>query len=195
MPGEGTAAAIRLGAKPLGMALILLSPPVWFGIRQANIEWIPMFGFALPPPIGLLLLATKPQTGFAVGIFWLFEAWRAGGLHKVIQLCAPLTIAAVVSFAMYGFWPSHLLAAQTLVTGSFNASFFPYSLPAGLVLLFTAIKSRRMEWAMGASPCLSPYVVFYSWGSAFLALVRKPQQLAIAVMATWLIAVVQAFVL
>jgi len=57
--------AYRLGASPAAMALFLLSPPVVHCIVNANIEWIPLAGLALPPPVGLFFLAVKPQTGFA----------------------------------------------------------------------------------------------------------------------------------
>lgn len=87
----------RLGASPLTMSLFLLSPPVVHCILNANVEWIPLLGFVLPPPVGLFFISVKPQTGFAVAIFWFFEAWRIGGWRKTLRTFAPVTIAVLLS--------------------------------------------------------------------------------------------------
>lgn len=180
------AVAYRLGASPGAMALFLLSPPVVHCIVNANIEWIPLAGLVLPPPVGLFFLAVKPQTGFAVGVFWLFEAWRAGGPRRVLWTFTPVTAALLLSFALYGLWPLRLGSALTF-GHAFNASLWPLSIPVGLALLVTAVQRRRVEWAMPASPCLSPYVLFHAWSVAVAALIRQPLQLLVAVASLWVV--------
>ena len=96
--------AWRLGAGRLGVTAFTLSPPVMHCLLNANMEWMPLLGFILPPRIGLFLIAVKPQTGFAVGIFWLFAAWRKGGWREVVRTFAPVTLAMLLSFVLYGPW-------------------------------------------------------------------------------------------
>lgn len=183
-------AAIRLGAKPPALSLFLLSPPVLHCIVNANIEWLTVVGFIMPPQIGLFFVTVKPQTGFAVAVFWLFEAWRAGGLRRVVVVFSPIAVAYLVSFWLYGLWPLRL--GSVLIYGqTFNASLWPLSIPVGLTLLVTAIQQRRVVWAMPASPCLSPYVLFHSWSAALAALVRRPLQLLAAIVGLWLVVLVE----
>jgi len=178
-------AAHRMGAKPITMAVFLLSPPVVHTILNANIEWMPILGFVMPPSIGLFFVTVKPQTGFAVAIWWLFDAWRKGGLGLVIRTFAPVTIAYLISFAIYGLWPLGMFNAIGYGTG-FNSSLWPLSIPIGLVLLVTSIKKRDIKYAMPASPFLSPYVLFHAWSSAVFAFVSEPVQLTVIVLGLWI---------
>ncbi len=180
----------RLGAKPVTMALFLLSPPVVHTILNANIEWLPILGFVLPPPIGLFFITIKPQTGFAVGIFWFFDSWRKGGVRLVIRNFAPITIAFLFSFLFFGLWPLGMFDVIGYGT-DFNSSLWPISIPVGLVLLVTSIQKRKIEYAMPASPCLSPYVLFHAWSSALIALINSPLQMAVAVIGLWIVVIIQ----
>jgi hypothetical protein len=184
--------AYRLGAKPISMAIFLLSPPVVHTILNANIEWLPILGFALPPPIGLFFVMIKPQTGFAVALFWLFDLWQKGGLRLVIRNFAPITIAYLMSFAVFGFWPLGMFNAVNYGAG-FNSSLWPISIPVGLVLLVTAIQKRKIEYAMATSPCLSPYVLFHAWSSVLIALVNSPLQMTTAVIGLWILIAIRYF--
>lgn len=183
-------AAWRLGAKPLAMGFFLLSPPVMHCLVNANIEWMVLLGFSMPPSVGLFFITTKPQTGFGVAIFWLVEAWRKGGWREVARVFAPVTVAYVVTFLLYGLWP--LQMGQVLAYGDkFNASLWPWSIPVGLALLALAILKRQAEYAMGASTCLSPYALFHSWSAAILALVKRPALLLLVVVALWTVVVMR----
>jgi len=184
--------AYRLGAKPLSMAIFLLSPPVLHTILNANIEWLPVLGFAFPPSIGLFFITIKPQTGFAVGIFWFFEAWRKGGLKQVIQDFAPITIAFLLSFILYGFWPLSMFGVMRYGV-NINSSLWPMSIPIGLVLLTASIQSQKIKYAMSASPFLSPYVLFHAWSSAVIALIKDPRQLFSAVIGLWILVAIRFF--
>jgi hypothetical protein len=115
-------AAYRLGARPIGVGIFLLSPPIIHGLFNANIDWIPLLGFVLPPQIGLLLVSAKPQTGFAVALFWLFQAWRKGGILEMLRISWPLLIIFTLSILLYGFWPPRF--REIMHFGSeWNASF------------------------------------------------------------------------
>jgi hypothetical protein len=97
--------AYRLGAKPLSLAGFLMSPPVLHCLLNANIDWIPLLGVVLPPQAGLFLLVVKPQVGFVVGLFWLVEAWRKGRWREVFRVFAPVTLAMLATFAIFGLYP------------------------------------------------------------------------------------------
>jgi hypothetical protein len=53
----------RLGGKPLALGEFLASPPVLHCLLNSNLDWMPLLGFVLPPPVGLFFLAVKPQVG------------------------------------------------------------------------------------------------------------------------------------
>lgn len=184
--------AKRLGANRVGIALILLSPPVVHCLLNANIEWIPLLGFVLPPQIGLFFIAVKPQTGFAVAIFWFYQAWRQGGIHAVVKTFLPVTLAFLASFALFGLWP--LQTTQVLaIAQNFNASLWPLSIPIGMALIVASIRLRQAKWAMAASPCLSPYVLFHSWSAALVALSGQTMELAAVVAGLWAVIIMRAF--
>jgi hypothetical protein len=191
--------AYRLGAKPLILAAFLASPPVLHCLLNANIDWIPLLGVVLPPQIGLFLVVVKPQVGFGVALFWLVEAWRNGGgrlrsgywggLREVLRVFWPVTVALLATFAVFGFWP--LRFGHTL-TFWWNASLWPASIPVGLALLVAALRRRRKEFALAASPCLSPYVLFHSWSGALVALVSSQAEFIAAVIGLWVLVIIRA---
>jgi len=159
--------AYRLGANKTSIIFLLLSPPVLHVIINGNIDWLAALGFILPPQWGLFFVTIKPQIGIAVIPFWLIEAWRKGGLKLVVKIFSPVTAMLALSFALFGFWPlktSHTLNLQ------WNASLWPVSIPVGLALFVAAIRKRKIEYSMAASPCLSPYVALHSWVGTLLAI-------------------------
>ncbi len=186
--------AYRLGASPLGVAILMLSPPVVHCLLNANIEWIPLLGFVLPPQVGLLLITAKIQTGWVVGLFLVVEAWRKGGLREVMRISWPLMVAFLLSCLFFGLWPLHLPNVMPLAT-DINASFWPYSIPVGLALLVASVRKRDIRLAMPASPCLSPYALFHTWSAAVVALVASTAELAAAVAGLWIVVGIQALAL
>ena len=182
--------ALRLGAKLPAIALILISPLVLHNLLTGNIDWLVALGFVMQPQFGLFFLAIKPQIGSAVALFWLIETWRSKGIKEVVKVFAPVTIALIITFILYGFWPR-----QFLEFGSFtaNASLWPLSIPVGLALIVASIRKRQMKFAMGASPCLSPYLKFHSWSPALLALSTSLPELAAAVIGLWIVIGIRGF--
>jgi hypothetical protein len=70
-----------------------------------------------------------------------------------------------------------------------NATLWPMSLPVGLVLIVTAIRKRELKYALGASPCLSPYILLHSWVVVLLAIVSSTAELIAAVIGLWILVV------
>jgi hypothetical protein len=179
-------AAARLGAGRLSLAFFLLSPPVLHSLLNGNLDWIVALGCVLPPWIGIFLVAVKPQIGFGVVLFWLAEAWRAGKWPAVARLAAPIGVAYLLSFALFGFWPA-TFATIAEDSASWNASLWPYSIPVGLGLLVFALRRRQPRAALAASPCLSPYVLFHSWSVAVLAIVNSEPETIAVVVGLWVL--------
>jgi hypothetical protein len=142
--------AKKLGANRVGVALFLLSPPVIHCLLNGNIDWIPILGFVLPLQIGLFLITVKPQIGFAVAIYWLFQTWREGGIEPVVKTFLPVSMTLLASFGLFGLWPFQTTRVLTIAQ-DYNASLWPISIPIGLVLIVLAIRLKQAKWAMAAS--------------------------------------------
>ena len=182
--------AHRLGGKKIAVIAILLSPPVLHSLLNGNIDALAVIGFVLPAQIGLFFILIKPQIGLAVAVYWFVEAWRKNRVREVLRLFGPVTIALLVSFLLYGLWP---LQFEQEIGLWWNASLWPASIPVGLVLIVSAIRKRRMEFAMAASPCLSPYVLLHAWVGALLAVVSKIPETIAAVIGLWIMVLIRVF--
>lgn len=183
-----TFVGVRLGARPLALGLLLISPPAVQCFLTGNIDWLAALGLVLPPHIGLLFLLVKPQIGAAVGFYWLIESFRQGGVAQVGRVIAPVALAFLLSLVPYGFWPAHLMRP---VSAGWNASLWPMSIPLGLGWLAAAIRLRQVRLAMVASPCLSPYVALQSWTGALCAIVAWPVETAAVVIGLWMLVAVR----
>jgi len=182
--------AHKLGASPVAVAFVLISPPVMHVLLNGNLDWLAAIGFIAPPQIGLFFISIKPQMGIAVAPFWLIQAWRQGGWKQVVKTFAPFTIVLLLSFAVFGLWP--LGAART---GAYwwNASLWPMSIPVGLALFVTSIRKQKIEYAIAASPTLSPYVLFHSWIGVLLAIVSSTPETIAAVIGLWVLVAIRFF--
>jgi hypothetical protein len=182
--------AYKLGGSKWAITAIVLSPPVLHNMLNGNIDWLALLGLAMPPQIGLLFIAIKPQIGAAIVIFWLVESWRAGGYRQVIKVFWPLALATILSLFLYGLWP---LRARVEVDLWWNASLWPVSLPVGLALLVTSLRKRDIFYAIGASPCFSPYILFHSWIIAVYAIVCSTPETIAAVIGLWILIAIRFF--
>jgi hypothetical protein len=175
--------AYRLGARPLALALIVLSPPVIYGVLDPNFDWLVALGLILPPQIGLFFISVKPQLGVVLALYWLVVAWKAGGFRQVVKVFAPITITLLISLALYGLWP---LRSSELSTVRWNASFWPASIPVGIVLAVSALKNLNKRLAITASPFLSPYVGAYSLSIPVLGLLPDQIETIAAIAGLWI---------
>ena len=180
----------KLGAKPVAAVAFLFSPPVIHSLLNANLDWLPILGFTLPPTIGLFFISVKPQMGSIVAVFWLAEAWRSGGLRKVIRVFAPFGIVFLISIILFGFWPANFREIQEVSLG-WNASLWPASIPIGLALGVAALRRGEIRFAMAASPCLSPYVQLHAWSGALASLSALSAEMVAAVIGLWLMVILR----
>lgn len=181
----------KLGAKPVSVILFITSYPVISCLNGGGIEWLPMLAFVTPAPISLIFAAMKPQVGIGIGIYWLFESWRLGGIRTVIKNFLPVTLMLGVSFLLYGFWVMTFAGKSQNVV---NMSIFPYVLPVGLYLLWVAIAQRRARPAMAASPFFAPYHTLFSLAVPLVALLEHPKLLAVISVFLWMLGIVRAWV-
>jgi len=186
-----TFVAHRLGAKPLAIFFLLISPPVLHLLQNGNLDWLAALGFVMPPQLGLFFISVKPQMGIAVAPFWLIEAYRQGGWTKLIKTFSPFLLVLLISFALFGLWP--IASIQQTAGIQWNASLWPISIPIGLTLFVSSIRKRKIEYAMAASPCLSPYVLFHSWIGVLLAIVASLPETIVAVIGLWILIAIRYF--
>jgi hypothetical protein len=177
-----TYTARRLGARTPALIALLLSPPVLHGLLNGSLDSLVVLGFVLPPSLGLVFLSAKPQIGMAVALFWIVEAWRRDRLRGVIRLAAPTVALLLASLVLFGAWP---LRATEEISLWWNASLWPASIPIGLALVAAALWKGRVEFAIAASPFLSPYVLLHSWVVVLLAMSGNPYLLIPAVFGLW----------
>jgi len=180
--------AKKMGANIITVILLLLSPPVLHGVLNGNIDWLAILGFVLPPKIGLLFVVVKPQIGVGVVIYWLFVYWKNEGFKKVIQVFWPLSALTLLSFVFYGFWP---LRFRQEINLWWNASLWPASIPVGLGLIVAALRRQNINYAIGASPCLSPYVLLHSWVGVLLAIINSYPEFLASYVGLWLLVIIR----
>jgi hypothetical protein len=135
-----------MGAQPLAIISILLSPPFLHLLRNSNFDWLVVIGFILPPSIGLFFVLVKPQIGIGIAIYWLFLHWKKKGVCGVILVFSPVTLAFILSFAIYGFWLPLMFKSHGMET-KWNLSLWPYSILIGSALIFILsleISSRQL---------------------------------------------------
>lgn len=173
----------RLKPDLLMILAFVCNPFMYHNAVNANFDFLAVLGFILPPQIGLFLVLAKPQIGIAIAIFWLVEAWRKGKAREVIRVFAPVTVAYLLSFMIYGFWP---LKVMGMVNDAYNYSLWPAGIIVGLILLYKSIKDRDPLFAMGASPFLAPYVNMTSLAVLLIPFVRNSSLMIIAVALTLL---------
>jgi len=161
--------ARKLGATPAGLLLYMASPLIAYNLMLGNIDWLVALGFIIPAPAGLFFVLLKPQIGIAVVIYWLWTSYKCGGVKDVLKTFLPATILISLSFLFFGNWITG--KSDNLLFANWNLSFFPYSVPIGLALLYLAQKNKN--YAISASPFFSPYMSFGSWSIAQLGFVEN----------------------
>jgi hypothetical protein len=163
--------AVKMGASKFQLVLFLCSAAVFGGLYSGNIDFLVTLGYWMPPQIGLFFVLMKPQIGACLAIYWMYMAWQEGGAREVVRVFAPVTIAYLLSFLMYGFWFKHLL---NMPNNPWNWDLFPYLVPIGLFLLYKALQQKDKRLSGISSPMLAPYVTGYNFAIVLLSLFNRP---------------------
>lgn len=177
--------AYRMGASPLNIILFMTSVPVIRCMAYGQIDWLALMGLFLPLPVGLFLLVIKPQVGLAIVAYRLVREVRQRGLARVITALLPVTLALLLSFAIYGLWPLNWIdLARAERT---DASFWPWSIVFGFAGLVFALARDDERWAIRAAPCFSEHVWIHSWAGPLATLLDRPWwQIAVLWAGLWI---------
>jgi hypothetical protein len=58
--------------------------------------------------------------------------------------------------------------------------------------LVASLRKHDLRFAMGAAPCLSPFVLFHSWAGALLAVVMYQFETIAVVVGLWILVLLRA---
>lgn len=141
------------------MFMVFTSPPFLDLARTNNVTWIPLLALLVPPQWGLPILAIKPHSLGAVALVW----WKKQNFNW--KMFVPLGVVALVSFAIWGFWPLKFGLIES--SDWWNFSVWPLGLPLGIYMLYKAYKSEDEFLAAAATPFLTPYIAPYSITALF----------------------------
>jgi hypothetical protein len=178
--------AMRSGGSRLAITMFMLNPVVILDILKTNVNWIVPLGLLLPPWLGLFLVLIKPQVGIGLGVYWLLDSYRTGGLLNVVKTFLPVSVAYLLSFILFG---PYLLHTETIVNGSQNFRlFWPYAVPVGIAIIVWTARHKIPIESLAASPMLSPYFGDTSWAIPFLALVRHKWLTVLLTFSLWILA-------
>jgi len=167
-------------AVPLAVSFPMMTL-LWHG----QVDGVIMWGLTLGGPVGLLLLAAKPQAAVFVGLVWAMQAWREGGWIRVARLVLPLLVVAAVSAYLYPNWVRGMLTASAW---AHTTNGFPWSLALGAGVLVAALRGRRDDLAALATLLVAPYANVQSWVPAMALLsARYRWEVVAACAASWLI--------
>jgi hypothetical protein len=179
----------RKGTK-LALILTLTSFPILSMISNGNIEWIPALGFLLQNKWSVPLLFLKPQVGILAILSW--DSFQNNKRAFLI----PSLFIILFSFTIWGNWIAGMHTniqsmqnAQRSID-AWNISFFPWSIPVGLLLIYIILKHRPADseiLSVVATLCLVPYFAIYSTGILFALISASHKRLALVLWALlWL---------
>lgn len=175
--------AVKMGASKFQLVMFLFSSSVFGGLYTGNIDFLVTLGLWMPPTIGLFFVLMKPQIGACIAIYWMYRAWREGGVWEIIRVFAPVTGAYLLSFLLYGFWLKHLF---NMANNPWNFGIFPYLVPIGIFLLYKALQQQDKRLAGMSSPMIAPYVTTYNFSIMLLSLFNRPALFLAAWVVLWL---------
>lgn len=166
---------------------ILLSFPFMVLLCNSNLEGLLLWGLAIGGPIGLILLAVKPQAALLIGLVWCVKAWKKGGWKQLAILVSPLILLTIASIILYPVWLDNLLVFTRRTDGGIING-YPWLVPFGIGLGIIAIRKEREDWAAVATLLLMPYVRIQSWTVVLCLLaVTYPLEGSIMALSTWIL--------
>lgn len=153
------------GGSLLSLLLTYTSFPFLASIANGTIEWIPALGFLYPNAFGIILILTKPQSGLMVGVDWFNRQ-----INKKLFIIMPV-LCILISLIIWRNWPydiwSNVNRPGMIVN---NWSFFPWSIPIGLALIYYILKAKPKNSELLATLstfCFIPYFAPHSLSISF----------------------------
>jgi hypothetical protein len=159
----------RYNAKPIHYLLAFTSMPLYANLWLSQYEFIPLFGIILLP-WSLPLAITKPQVAaWGVLAWWLRQPskWKIAGA---------VMLGVLLSFLVYGWWPSRLQTPTTLHTYYNLSAWYWGGTIAGVIAviaaLWVACRTRDVDQAMALGALATPYIQSHSYLLLLPALAR-----------------------
>lgn len=166
--------------------VVLTSPFALDTAIEINIDWIVVLGLIVHPVLCAPLLMAKPQVawGYIIGLRWSY-LWRASVVGA---------ITLIASFAVWGFWPPHLLENLERSPVSVGINVAPMnmlgvvpSLVIGVLLVLWALRRRDTWLGVLAGLFFVPYIAAYSAMIPYtLIAARHPRFAFVLSVALWL---------
>ncbi|MCW4004951.1 MAG: hypothetical protein NWE95_13690 [Candidatus Bathyarchaeota archaeon] len=167
-----------MGATPVEIALLMISPPVMNGLQMGNIDWAVLLGATLPVSSGLWLLVIKPHLSMIPTALQCARVLRIGWTEYLLVV-GPVAISLALA------WMLRLWNPVIRLHFTWSQDVWPWGAPFGIWLAWLAWKRDDMRLALAASPFLSPYLAFHSWSLALVGLIGRRRTLIIAVLGLW----------
>ncbi len=157
------------------------SPFIFITMQYGNIDWLVLLGLIVPKYLGIWLVLSKPQMGFALIIVWAWNIYKEKGVQTLLTKFTPVAL---------GFFISLLLGMRLPNPGalsSWSADIWPYGLLIGIPTLVFAIQKKDGYLALGTAPFLTPYIGAPSWAVILPKAMHKFTHTVIAVVLSWLL--------
>jgi len=152
---------LRRGGRAWSVLAVMTSMPFLLLMITVNLDWLPALAFLIEDKgLALPFLLIKPQVGALAALAWL----RKGGWRILL----PTAVLLLLSFAVYGWWPSQVYANARHIGGNglvhvfWNAAPFPWGAPLGAWALVRAWRREDEFAGVCATLLLAPYWSYYS---------------------------------
>lgn len=175
-------ASQKFGAKWWSMILFVLLPQNLYSVFNVNLEWLVVLGFLLPPKIGIIFLLIKPQAGLPLALWWVISAWQQGGIKQINRIIIPSLLLTIGWILIYGL---NGIRYTSLIENGW--SFWPFSLPIGLVLLVASIRRRNSRLSILSAPMLAPYTAGHVWPLALYGLLPSQIEFLAGIIGLWIL--------
>jgi predicted neutral ceramidase superfamily lipid hydrolase len=147
---------------PKKLLVVALSAPMATLFALGQLDGVLLLGLMLPAEWGLPLLVAKPQGVFLA----IFRRINRRSLIAIVLIIA-------LSILIWGLWWQNIIGYQP--NQEPNISLFPYSILAGIFLLYFGIKRDSDALLCFASLCFMPYFMITSALPAIAALTRETE--------------------
>jgi hypothetical protein len=143
----------RFDGTVAALLLTLINPAALLAVRLGQLDWVPALALLLPAPLAGIALTAKPQVMFGVALLWLRRREWTNFVAAIVVLGLG---------ALYSRWWQ--LSGLPPWAWSWNASIFPFGVPAALYFAWRAWRAQRTAatWAVLIAPFASPYFALYS---------------------------------
>ena len=168
---------VRSKGTVFSLIITFTSFPFFALLGNASVDWVVAAGFVFASVWAVPLVLAKPQTGFLVLFIWFKRSTN----KKQFLLAGFLFF--LVTLLIWGLWPLDAWRniQEISVMKRVNSSFFPWSIPVGLYLLYYAWKNDDELAAVGATLCVSPYFAPQSLIVGFAILAARYRKVALVV--------------